>query len=180
MQAYSGELTTLGSSGIYGVTYGFDERPTNSHGWTRLTFSLEASLGIARTGDSQFSGATLDGVQGDLARSATLGRLQAGVLLRFGKTFKPTLRLGVGAQLAGIDSGLTPNAGGAAMESSSTEVGAFLAVSGGVDVWLGDAVLLGLGLGVDWSTQDNRQFESTASIGLHLGFAWEPSSNQDL
>ena len=162
-------LETLGAR----VAYSANEQ-------SDVSFSLEAALGVAWTGNSQFSSAIVDGVQGDLERSALLGRLQVGGVLRLGKTIRPTVRLGVGAQLASIDSSFVPASGGMSpMESSSIEFGVFLAAGAGVDVWIGEALLLGIGLGFETplgNVQDDALGRSVG-VGLHLGFAWEPSSN---
>jgi hypothetical protein len=64
---------------------------------THDVFAYEAELAWSRTaGVAVFEGVTFEGFTGDLERVSYLGRLQAGVRLRLGARYIPTLHLGAG------------------------------------------------------------------------------------
>ena len=136
---------------------------------------VEASAAVGRSGDARFDGAMFNGMQGDLARSATLGRLQVGGLLRWGRTVMPTLRGTLGAQLSTMHAEFVPGGSGMPMEmSSSTEFGAIWSFSAGADVRLGQSLILGAELGLEQTASDDNVFVRSAGIGVHLGFTWKP------
>ena len=183
---YAGRVT-LSAWGSYGAVWLTEDVGANRTAATRLealgarvTYAFnqylhaEASAALARSGDAEFQGATLNAMTGDLVRSATLGRLQIGALVRWGTTVLPTMRLGIGVQGASVNADFTPG-GGSMMQSSSTEFGVFFSVGAGVDVWLvKDVLLLGTGLFVERVSGAETLYRQSAGAGLHLGYAWKP------
>lgn len=66
---------------------------------THDVFAYEAELALARTAAvARFPDVMFAGFRGDLARVSYLGRAQAGVRLRLGARFVPTLHLAAGVQ----------------------------------------------------------------------------------
>ena len=180
-------IVTLSAWGSYGAVWLTEDVGANRTAATKLevlgarvTYAfneyihVEASAALARSGDAEFQKATLNAMTGDLVRNATLGRLQVGGLLRWGKTFMPTLRLGIGVQGASVNADFTPD-GGSMTQSSSTEFGFFFSVGAGVDVWLVKGVLLlGTGLFGERISGVETLYRQSAGAGLHLGYAWKP------
>lgn len=83
---------------------------------THDVFAYEAELAWSRTADvAVFDDVMFEGFTGDLERVSYLGRLQAGVRLRLGARYIPTLHLGAGvlAHAAMQSHFIIPNGSGA-------------------------------------------------------------------
>jgi hypothetical protein len=124
----------------------------------------------ASTGTARFEGVTYDGMQGDLTRSASLGRVQFGGVLRLGKQIVPLLRLGVGLQGASHRGTLT-TATGEAPGPDAFEFDTIFFYGTGLDIRLGDHFRAGITLsGVQRFSSGFQAIEA----GIHLGYAWKP------
>lgn len=116
------ELSVQGLFGSYLMTRGTDGATTldatTTHGVSmryakglKTWGALESELVVGRTGEVQFENVSHDGVDGDLKRSATFGRLSAFGVLRRGLKNVLSFRIGLGIQATTYDSVLTPNNG---------------------------------------------------------------------
>jgi hypothetical protein len=134
--------------------------------------ALDGEVIGASTGEARFGGVTYDGMQGDLTRSAALGRVQFGGVLRFSEgPYVPLLRLGVGLQGASQRGTLT-TATGEEPGPESFDLKGLLSLATGVDVRLGNHFIAGAALGAVFL----GGFDEVQSIelGVHLGYAWNP------
>ena len=147
-----------------------------TYGFTRH-FSIEAELMGARTGsDARFDNVSFNDVDGDLVRSVSLGRLQAGVVGRIGHRLVPTLRLGIAGQGTSHDAELITPSGVMPGPDSSLKFTMFIAAGLGIDVHVGSSLLLGAGLSglTLLGGGESDLFRRGLQIGVHLGYAWKP------
>jgi hypothetical protein len=140
--------------------------------------SVEGELMGASTGDAEFRGVAYEGMQGDLMRSAALGRVQIGGVLRLGKKkIIPTVRLGLGLQGASHDAVFTPAAGASVEPDVGFELSAIVHFGAGLDVRLGEHFLAGAGVtAILVASRFTAEPASSNAIeaGLHLGYSWAP------
>ena len=145
-----------------------------------MLFAFEAELVGARTRTACFEDITIEGKQGDLLRSATVGRVQVGGALRFGgATILPLARIGLGLHAASyttefIAEPMQMNGPEPSPESSTEYIG-LVALGGGLDIRVTDDVLIGAtASALLQGTEKLRTFE----LGLHLSYGWLPSSTR--
>lgn len=132
-------------------------------------FAFEGEFVGGRTGDAAFAGVSWGGMQGDVTPRASLGRLQAAGVIRFGDRYITSTRLGVGVQLSNYDS--TMDVGGTLMDGpgDGIEVDGLWSVGAGFDARLGEHWLLGVaGTFADAFNTSARSLEA----GFHLGYGW--------
>ena len=171
----------LGVSGALGVIWlkdglgGERSEATDTSGlglWVLYALSehwhLEMGAMGAASGDARFHDVTVDGTQGELTRSAKLGRLQGSAFLRLGtEGIMPYVRFGVGAQLTSYSEVFSA---GEAPESS-IEGDVVLGGGAGAQIRLGDHLIAGAAFGFDAELGGaSRHFQG----GLHLGYTWQP------
>jgi hypothetical protein len=149
-------LTGLGVRGTYSVN--------------RL-FAFEAGVMGAKTGEASFADRTVGGMQGELARSASLGRVQLGGVVRLGYRIIPTMRLGVGLQGAGYDTELMAAGGHVPGPESGLEINGLWYFGGGVDIRLGR--YLSAGIAGSFEQLVSSEVRSVGA-GIHLGYSWNP------
>ena len=125
----------------------------------------------AGTGQARFTGMTIGEQDGTLVRSASLGRVQFGGVLRFGDRIIPTVRLGLGLQGAGYDAELMTATGSEPVAESGLELTTTLNFGAGLDVRLGDHFAAGFAFsGVQQWAEGLQAIEA----GIHVGYAWQP------
>lgn len=152
--------------------------PTSLTGFgARVTYGFNRFLGFeaevigAGTGEARFGDTGLNGMQGDLLRSASLGRLQVGPVVRFGRKTVPFMRIGVGAQGASIGSRFLVDGNDAPGPDSSFEFNLLGYFGAGVDFRLGEHFVAGFGLSAEQlASSDSRSIEA----GIHFGYGWKP------
>jgi hypothetical protein len=147
---------------------------------THDVFAYEAELAWSRTaGVAVFEDVMFEGFTGDLERVSYLGRLQAGVRLRLGARYIPTLHLGAGvlAHAAMQSRFLIPNGPGAVVVE-------------GPGLALRWAPMASAGLGVDYRIDSHWVAGISVSAlstlvpgddglrsiegGLHVSYFWYP------
>jgi hypothetical protein len=134
--------------------------------------SVEVDVVGASSGESRFEGVDFNGQQGDLVRSAKLGRVSFGGALRLssGRTI-PVLRLGLGLQ--GASHNAEMEVGGVRM--AGPDIGfslkGFWSIGAGLDMRLGDHFVGGVGVSFDQLVGDPS---SSLKAGIHLGYSWKP------
>jgi hypothetical protein len=143
----------------------------------RLLF--EADLVAASTGESRFDEATYNGIQGDLVRRATLGRLSLGGMLRLGVPrgrFDPVVRLGLGLQGANHTAEL--EVGGVRMAGPDVgfEVSTLFLFGGGLDIRLGENFTAGFIFSATnrLNNLSGEGIRGSLEAGVHLGYSWKP------
>jgi hypothetical protein len=144
----------------------------------RFTYSVmsflffEAAAVGARSGESRFADVMFDGVQGDLLRSAKLGRMQGGFLMYFSdSSYRPFIRAGLGLQGASHTAEL--EVGGVRMPGPEVgfELNPLWFFGAGVDMRLGSHIVAGVGLSIEQLVgSSSRSIEA----GVHLGYSWKP------
>ena len=148
---------------------GFGARVT--YGFNRY-FAFEADSIGASTGEARFGDATFEGMQGELMRSASLGRVKTGAVIRFGSRTVPTLRIGVGAQGASIDSRFLIDGSQVSGPGSSFDFNLLGYFGAGVDFRLGEHFVAGFGLSAEQLASSDVR--SSIEAGLHIGYGWKP------
>ena len=144
-----------------GATYGFTEH---------LHFEGEA-MG-ASSGEARFESAMFDGREGTLIRTATVGRIVGGALLRFRtEKYLPYVRLGVGLQGTSYDSRFTVSGVEAEGPGSSFDIDGLWYFGLGMDVHWGVSVVAGLAVSSDYLISSNSR---SLQAGIHLGYTWHP------
>jgi hypothetical protein len=178
--------TSLHLQGVYGAIWLGDGAGLDKSDATSVTglgvraqyafnrwLAVEGEALGASTGDSQFRGVTYDGMQGDLRRSASLGRVQFGGVLRLGEgPYILPLRLGVGLQGAS-HSGTLATATGDVPGPESFEWTALFSFGTGLDVRLGP-FRAGIACSVMNPWGDYDLSRRSIEAGLHFGYAWKP------
>lgn len=152
-------------------------------------FAFEAEVIAAWTGDASFDGVMVDGTQGQLSRSAVLGRVLLGGMLRFGDKISPNVRIGVGGQALRFNTRFAPVGGGVERDDSVFAVDALWMFGGGLDIRLNERLITGLsaslvgpltragGEGVGLNRNDGLLLE----LGLRFGYAWDTKArNSDV
>jgi hypothetical protein len=135
---------------------------------TTPLLSVEVDIAGAASGTARFEDVTIDGMQGQLGRTAKLGRVQIGAVLRLGDKVIPTLRVGVGGQGVSQDSELETVGGPVPVLDSSLDVTGGFYGGGGLDVRLGGGFMAGLGLTfIDLGGQ--RSLEGSLHLDYGLG-----------
>ena len=120
------------------------------------------------TGNASFEGVDIGGAEGELTRSAKLGRVAAHTVARLsGGPFVPYVRFGVGAQGANYDaqfsSGANPDA--------SFDLTTFFTIGGGLQYRFGEHLTTGFDVAVVNSTDNSYR---TLDVSLTLGYGWNP------
>ena len=155
------EATSL--SGIGGrVTYGLN----------RL-FWFEATMIAAFTGESRFDRATFDGMEGELVRSATLGRAKFGGVLRLGKHIVPSVRAGLAVQVGSYDSRFFVAGSEVEGPGSTFESNGMWYAGAGMDFHFGSHFIAGAEVSAMYSA-DERFIEA----GAHFGVTWNSRKDQ--
>lgn len=153
------EATSFAGFGIR-ITKGFHEN---------IAVEVEAAGG--KTGNAQFENMSIDNMQGDLTRSASFGRMGFGGLLRFGDKVTPYLRLGAGLQAASFDAAFSAGP----EPDAPFEFSPFLALGGGVNLRIGEGLLVGLALaGSAPINSDEDLTRNTFEIGMNVSYGWNP------
>ncbi len=147
-----------------------------SKGLAKL-WAFEAELLGARSGEASFANVNWQGMDGDLVRQASLARVLFGGALRLGDKISPTVRLGVGGQIASHDSSFTTN-DGTSMDGpgNSLEFDLLWSVGAGIDVRLGKSWVVGgalSGIGVAKSLSGGG-VSGSFEAGVHIGYGWNP------
>lgn len=183
-------LITLGLQGIAGAVWLANPVETDKLGATSTTglalrvrygfnrrVSFEGELAGARSGNAQFDGMMFEDQEGQIARSAALGRILVGGALHFGQKYRPQIRAGLGFQGVSHNSRFTPTGG---LERSGPEVDFEVAglwmVGLGLDARLSRNWTAGLGasfVGVATSL-GGEGIEGSFEGGLHLSYGWTP------
>ena len=135
-------------------------------------FVFEAEAMGGRTGEARFYGADWQGMQGDISRQASFGRVQGSGVIRFGDRYVGSMRMGVGIQGTSFESEFTTN--GSTMEGPGAdfELDGVWLVGAGFDTRLGEHWTFGAGANF------SRTWASSASAleaGVHLGYRWSDS-----
>ena len=128
------DATTLRMVGAR-ITYGLAEY-----------INVEAQVSLGWSDDARFEGVEFKDMVGELTHRATLGRAQLGGLIRWGDTYLPTLRLGIGAQGTSYDSRFFVDGNQLDGPDVAFEVLAFLTFGGGIDIRLGEHLQAGFEL----------------------------------
>jgi hypothetical protein len=144
----------------------------------RGTYYFNANLGVegeavfATTGWSRFGEVEYGGMQGDLARSADLGRVLFGGLVRIGNgDITPTLHFGVAVQGASHTAEFVDNGVFMAPPDVGFELDFLWYFGAGVDVKLSSSFFIGFEVsGVGGIYSNARSFEA----GAHIGYSWKP------
>jgi hypothetical protein len=138
--------------------------------------AFEGAIMGAGTGQARFSGMTIDEQEGTLVRSASLGRVQFGGVLRFGYRIIPTVRLGVGLQGAGYDAELMTATGSAPVTDSEIDVDMTVNFGAGLDIRLGEHFMVGVAASAAGkaSTFSGAGSGGAIEAGIHAGYAWKP------
>jgi hypothetical protein len=157
------DATSLAGGGVK-VTKGVI--PMNKGRTPMLAF--EADLAIALSGTASFSDVVIDGMEGELQRSAKLVRVQIGGALRFGYPISAMVRLGVGGQGVSQDSELETAGGSVPVLDSSFEVTETLYVGGGVDLRFGRGFIAGLAMTLN-NSGGRRSLEGSLHLTYGLG-----------
>lgn len=152
--------------------------PTSLTGFgARVTYGFNRFLGFeaevigAGTGEARFGDTGLNGMQGDLLRSASLGRVQAGPVVRFGRKTVPFMRIGVGAQGASIGSRFLVGGNEAPGPDSAFDFDGLWYFGGGVDFRIGEHFVAGFGAAFEQMANSGvRSIEA----GIHVGYGWKP------
>jgi len=142
-----------------------------TYGFTKYV-NIEVEAAGASTGEACIEHIEYQGMQGELFRRATIGRLNMGGLLRFGSgRFLPTARLGVGLQGSSESRRLVDDNDVTLLDEDAIEV-AFSIVGGvGLDIRLVNGFYLGTGIALEQQlSSDARAFEAA----INLGYAWRP------
>lgn len=134
-------------------------------------FALEIEGAGARTDQARFRDANWNGMQGEIARSASLFRFMAGGAARLGDRYVTTVRLGIGIQATSYNSSFTT--GSTTMEGPGAqfEIDGVWSFGASFDARLGKSWVLGLGATLsDGINTDARGLDAA----LHLGYRWNP------
>ena len=133
--------------------------------------AVEGEIAGARTGTAQFSNLNWQGAQGDITRSATLGRVLGGVAMRFGHDVVLTGRAGIGFHGASIRSEFIADAGGSGAGPGDGFAFDMLLYGGlGVDIRFGKHWSLGV------SVDGGQDLDGARFVhgGLQFGYGWNP------
>lgn len=151
-------ITGFGIRGTYGI---------------HTLFAVEGEFAAARTGNAYFDD-TWNGVEGELARRATVVRFLFSGVLRMGRRYVPTLRIGLGFQGANHTASFVSN-DGVMMNGPNDDFEAklLLSLGAGFNARIGDHLYLGVHAGFSQSIDA----ESTSlEGGLHLSYGWNPGN----
>ena len=174
----------LGIHGAGGVIWLRDEfegrrsKPTDTAGaglwllyaWSEHVHVQLDAMGLS-TGEVRFADTTVNGVQGELTRSAKVARVQGSGVLRLGtRGIMPFLRLGVGVQILSYSE--TFSAG--EPPESSLEAGVLFGGGGGAQLRLGSRVIAGVELGFAAELGGGAPH---LQGGIHLGYTWQPAES---
>jgi hypothetical protein len=129
--------------------------------------AFEADLALASSGTSRFDDVVIDGMAGDLQRTAKLVRVQVGGALRFGDPISAMVRVGVGGQGVSQGSELLTLGGPIAVLDSSIDVAGAFYVGGGVDARLG-GFIAGIGLSLIQVAGGQRSLEGSVNVAYRL------------
>jgi hypothetical protein len=142
------------------VTYGFNRY-----------VGLEADVVGASSGESRFEGVDFNGQQGDLLRSAKLGRVTLGGVIRMGvRRYIPVVRVGLGLQ--GASHNAEMEVGGVRMTGPDVgfEFSLLVNIGAGLDIRLGDHFTAGINFTGTGKGSELYSLEA----GVHLGYSWKP------
>ncbi len=139
-------------------------------------FAFEAEGMGGKTGEAEFKNMSWNGMNGDVARSATFGRVRVGGLLRLGDKYIPTVRLGLAGQGTSHSSLFSTGATSMDGPGSSFDFSALLDFGIGFDVRVGEHFLAGVAasmVNVLSGPGGNDGFQSL-ELGMHASYAWSP------
>ena len=163
--AYGAGMDRLDVASITGLSFTFQKGYENG-----LAFEVEASGG--RTGEARFQSVTWDGIAGDVARSALMGRLQAGAAMRLGDRYMTTLRAGIGVQGMNYDSSFTDMDGTRSGPGSSFDIGFAVYMGAAFSARMGENWALGIN---STFTEANSLQSRMLEFGLHIRYGWDSS-----
>jgi opacity protein-like surface antigen len=143
------------------VTYGFNRY-----------VGFEADVVGAKSGESRFEDVDFNGQQGDLLRSAKLGRVTLGGVIRMGvRRYIPVVRVGLGLQGASHNAEFEVGGGRMAGPEVGFEFNLTWSVGAGLDIRLGDHFIAGATVsGTQLMAGNSRSIDA----GVHLGYSWKP------
>ncbi|MEM9487637.1 MAG: hypothetical protein AAGC55_00765 [Myxococcota bacterium] len=177
VQGFYGAYFMRDGAGPGGDNIGGTEATTVSGLGVRVTkgfipeFAFEAEFVGGTTGSAQWDDIVVDGEgAGVLTREAWFGRASGSAVGRMGDKINPYFRIGVGVQVAGNDArfsaGMAPD--------STTEVTYFLGFGGGINLRLGEHLVLGAGVSFEPGLQESKLFDNSLRAGLQLAYGWNP------
>jgi hypothetical protein len=137
--------------------------------------SIEFDIVGASSGEARFTDEQYNGQQGDLLRSAKLGRVSLGGVLRLTRSrtarYVPVARLGLGLQGASHTAELEVDGVRMAGPEVEFEISGFWSLGTGLDIRLGDHFLAGFT--ASYAQTIGSQTRSLEA-GIHLGYSWNP------
>lgn len=158
----------LEMTSVTGLTVAFQKGYENG-----LALEIEATGG--RTGEARFSSVTWEGEDGDIMRTASIGRLQAGGALRFGDKYMTALRAGIGVQGVSYDSNFAGTSGTRTGPGNSFEIGFAVYVGGAFSARFNENWALGIsGAFTEAFSVHARALE----MGLHIRYGWNTSTRR--
>lgn len=143
----------------------------------RVTYAYNRHLAVegealgASTGNARFANASFDGMQGELLRSATLGRVQAGGVLRLGRQIIPLLRVGLGAQVSSIDSRFVIDGSEAPGPGHAYDFDPLWYLGAGMELRPTEHLVAGFTLTTEKMASSASR---TLEAGIHIGYGWKP------
>ena len=136
------------------------------------SLAFEAEITGGKTGSAEFDDMMFMGEQGELSRSASLGRVAAGGLLRFGHKTIPYFRFGVGLEGINYDSEFMTNGNAVPGPDTSVEFTGLVSFGTGLDIRLGDNFVAGAAITAVLGFEQLKTLEA----GVHVGYGWNPGS----
>ena len=135
-------------------------------------YAFEAEFLGARTGEAEFPGSDWQGLSGDIFRQATIGRLQASGVVRFGDRYVTSVRLGVGIQGTSYRSRFTSGGQGMTGPGDGVEIDGGWSVGAAFDARLGEHWLLGAGASGVFYTGAR-----SLDVALQVGYRWDSGAS---
>ena len=134
-------------------------------------WAFEAEFIGGQSAQVMFRDASWQGMQGDISRPASFGRLLAAGVVRFGERYIVSTRLGVGVQATSYNSTFTAGGVGMPGPGGSFAIDGMYTVGVGFDTHFGKHWTFGAGANFSSTL---RTVTSTLDAGLHFGYRWSP------
>ena len=130
---------------------------------------FEAEIAAIQTDKASFDNVTVADTEGTLTRSASLGRIQLGGVLRFGDQVIPTARVAVGLQATSHENDFTAPDVAPGLDQA-TKFTRLLNIGIGVDIRVGDSLMAGVGTSAIFL---GDRLESV-DAGVTVSYGWSP------
>ncbi len=131
--------------------------------------AFEAEIAALQTGKANFTNVTVGEISGNLTRTASLGRIQLGGVLRFGDRIIPNARIALGLQATSHENDFSAPEAAPGLDQA-TKFTRLLNIGIGVDIRLGDSLMAGVGTSAIFL---GDRLESV-DAGVTVSYGWSP------